>query len=192
LLELPTEPIEGSAVGEKLGLTRQGALYAMRGLYGQGLLKFGDPDDPSWWKMRAGDPTPPLTRDQELVLSATPSDYGVNVKKIHRRTRLGGDTIEAASRALVNAGLVEAAGEFIGGALFRATTAGVGHPRTPPNIRDAEPPAFPVDSDRIRSFLSTGKRLGDPYALTPMGRDALASMKQRRAAWAGRHAFPGS
>ncbi len=217
LLELLERPTEGRSIAKKLGISRQGALHIMRRLCAQGYVKFGDPEDPSWWVMRAEDETPLLTREEERVLSAIPGAYSTNALKIRRRTLLAEDRIEAALERLVGSGFVEAVGEFNGAALFRATAAGLGHPQNRPDIRDAEPPRLPVYSDRVRAVLSaienadalrirdvrdimrlphkstnalmqylkskglikkTGEFFDDPYVLTVMGRFTLAEMAQ--------------
>jgi len=154
LLDLLERPMEGRTIARKLGLSRQGGLNVIRRLHAQGVLKFGEPGNPSWWVMRADDRTPLLTREQERVLSATPGEYATNTAKIQRRTLLPKDRVEAALAVLVGSGFVEAVGEFNGAALYTATVAGVAHPQNRPDIRDAEPPHLPVYSDRVRSFLS--------------------------------------
>jgi len=160
LLELPERPMEGRSVAKNLGLSRQGAIHVMRRLYAQGQVKFGDPEDLSWWVMRADDETPLLSREQERVLSVIPSEYATNATKIQRRTLLSGDQIDAALKGLVGSGFVEAVGEFNGAELFRVTAAGIGHSQNRPDIRDAEPPHLPVYSDRVRAFLSAIENAG--------------------------------
>ena len=162
LLELLERPTQGRSLARKLGLSRQGAIHVMRRLYAQGHVKFGDPEDPSWWVMRTEDETPLLTRDQERVLSTIPGEYATNAVKVHRRTLLPTDRVEAALHHLVGCGFAEAVGEFNGAALFRVTAAGIGHPQNRPAIRDAEPPHLPVYSDRVRVLLSA---IGDAGAL---------------------------
>jgi Mn-dependent DtxR family transcriptional regulator len=160
LLELLERPVEGRSIAKRLGISRQRVKHVMRRLCAQGHVKFGDPEDPSWWVMRAEDETPLLTREEERVLSAIPGEYSTNILKIQRRTRLVEDRIETALDRLVNSGFVEAVGEFNGAALFRATAAGLEHPRSRPDIRDAEPPRLPVYSDRVRAVLSAIKDAG--------------------------------
>ena len=157
LLELLERPTQGRSIAKKLCVSRQGALNIMRRLCAQGYVKFADPEDPSWWVMRAEDKTPLLTREEERVLSAIPGAYSTNALKIRRRTQLAEDRIETALERLVGSGFVEAVGEFNGAALFRATAAGLGHPQNRPDIRDAEPPRLPVYSDRVRAVLSASK-----------------------------------
>ena len=83
LLELLERPTQGRSIAKKLGVSRQGALHIMRRLCAQGHVKFGDPEDPSWWVMRAEDETPLLTREEEeRVLSAIPGAYSTNALQI--------------------------------------------------------------------------------------------------------------
>jgi hypothetical protein len=70
--------VEGRSIAKKLGISRQRVKHVMRRLCAQGHVKFGDPEDPSWWVMRAEDETPLLTREEERVLSAIPGEYSTN------------------------------------------------------------------------------------------------------------------
>jgi Mn-dependent DtxR family transcriptional regulator len=154
LLELLERPVEGRTIAKKLGISRQGVRAAVLRLYAQGHVKFGDPEDLSWWVMRAEDETPLLTREEERVLSAIPGNYSTNALKIRSRTLLDEDRTEMALDRLVSSGFVEAVGEFNGAALFRATAAGLEHPQNRPDIPKADPPRLPVYSDRVRAILS--------------------------------------
>jgi DNA-binding IclR family transcriptional regulator len=154
LLELLDRPIEGRDVAKKLGLSRQGAKHVLRALHRQGHVRFADPNDLSWWVMRADDETPLLTREQERVLSAIPRQYATDAVKIMRRTNLPADRVDAALKDLVRAGLSDAVGEFNSAALFRATANGIEHLQNRSDIDMAEPPHLPVYSDRVRGLLS--------------------------------------
>jgi len=160
LLELLERPTLGRSLAKKLGVSRQGVAHITRRLRAQGLVKFADPEDPSWWVLRAEDETPLLTRDEERVLSAIPGAYSSNGARIRARARLAEDRIEAALQRLSSAGFVEAVGEFNGAALFRATAAGLAHPQNRPDIRAAEPPRLPVHSDRVRAVLAAIENAG--------------------------------
>jgi len=154
LLELLDRPIEGRTVAHKLDLSRQGAKHVLCALHRQGRVKFADPDDLSWWVLRADDETPLLTREQERVLSAIPREYATTASKIMRRTQLTVDQVEAALQDLVRSGLADPVGEFNNAALFRATAAGLQHLQNRSDIDFAEPPHLPVYSDRVRGLLS--------------------------------------
>ena len=154
LLELLDRPIDGRTIAHKLGLSRQGAKHVLRVLHRQGRVKFADPDDLSWWVLRADDETPLLTREQERVLSAIPREYATDASRIMRRTQLTVDQVEAALQDLVRTGLVGAVGEFNKAALFRATANGIAHLQNRSDIDFAEPPHLPVYSDRVRGLLS--------------------------------------
>ncbi len=188
LLELLERPTRGRNIAKKLGISRQGALNIMHRLSAQGRIKFGDPEDPSWLVMRAEDETPLLTREEERVLSAIPGAYSTDAGQIRRRTQVAEDQIEIALGRLVGSGLIEAVGEFNGGALFRATAAGLGHPQNRSEIRDAEPPRLPVYSDRVRTVLSAIENAGglrirdvrDILGLPHNSINALAQYLKRR------------
>ena len=90
-------------------------------------MKFADPENPSWWVLRAHDDTPLLTWEQERVLSALPGEYATDAVQIKRRTRLSKDQVDAALQHIVSVGLADAVGEFNSAALFRATVNGVNH-----------------------------------------------------------------
>jgi hypothetical protein len=154
LLDLLERPIEGRIVAKTLGLSRQGAWHVLRRLHRQGHVKFADPENPSWWVLRADDETPMLTREQERVLSALPGKYATDAVQIKRRTHLAKDQVDAALQHLVCVGLADAGGEFNSAALFRATVNGVNHRQNRPDIRVAGPPHLPVYSSRVQGMLS--------------------------------------
>ena len=154
MLELLARPIEGRTVAKTLGLSRQGAAHVLRRLHRQGHVKFADPENPSWWVLRADDDTPLLTWEHERILSALPAAYATDAVQIKRRTTISKDKIEAALQHLVSVGLAEAVGEFNSAALFRATTEGVNHRQNRPDIGVAERPHMPVYSKRVQGMLS--------------------------------------
>jgi DNA-binding IclR family transcriptional regulator len=160
LLDLLERPIEGRTIAKTLGLSRQGAMHVLRRLHRQGHVKFADPEDLSWWVLRADDETPVLTRDQEQVLSSLPGEYATDAVQIKRRTSLSKDQVDAALQHLVSVGLADAVGEFNSAALFRATVNGVNHRQNRPDIRVAEPPHLPVYSLRVREMLSAINNAG--------------------------------
>ena len=154
LLEMLDRPIEGRTVARRLGVSRQGAIHILRALHRQGHVKFADPEDLSWWVMRADDETPLLTWEQERVLSALPGNTPQTRSRIMRRSHLAADRVEAALQDLIRAGLADAVGEFNSAALFRATASGIEHLQNRSDIDLAEPPHLPVYSDRVRGLLS--------------------------------------
>jgi predicted transcriptional regulator len=160
LLGMLERPIEGRRVAKTLGLSRQGAMLVLRRLHRQGHVRLADPQDLSWWVLRADDDTPVLTREQERVISALPGAYATDAVQIKRQTGLSKDTIEAALKYLIGVGLAEAAGEFNRAALFRATPEGDNHWQKRPEINVAEPPHMPVYSDRVQGMLSAISNAG--------------------------------
>ena len=85
LLEVLNRPMRGRDIAEKLGVTHQRVHQLAIRLHAQGRVSFGDPKNPSWIVIRAGDNTPFLSRDEERVLSAIPPEYATDAKKIPAR-----------------------------------------------------------------------------------------------------------
>jgi DNA-binding IclR family transcriptional regulator len=154
LLELLDRPMPGSKIAAKLGVTRQRVRQLMFELHAQGLVAFGDPDNPSWIVMRAADKTRLLSRDEERVLSVTPREYATDVAKIRLAARLSESRVHQILERLVVVGLVEAFEGLRGNRVFRITEAGLEHAQRAQSARHARAPRPPVESDRVRKVLS--------------------------------------
>jgi hypothetical protein len=82
LLEVLKRPMRGRDIADELRVTYQRVHQLAIRLHAQGHVTFGDPENPLWMVMRAGDRTPFLSLDEERVLSAIPSEYATNAAKI--------------------------------------------------------------------------------------------------------------
>ena len=80
--------MKGREIVEKLGMTHQGVRQLLIKLYAQGRVNFGDPENPFWIVMRAGDKTSLLSREEERVLSAVPREYATDATKIRIAARV--------------------------------------------------------------------------------------------------------
>jgi predicted transcriptional regulator len=153
LLELLDRPMRGREIVEKLGITHQGVRQLLIKLHAQGRVSFGDPENPFWIVMRAGDQTPFLSREEERVLSAIPPEYATNTTKIRLATRLSENKVHQALEHLIVGRFVEASDGLQGDRLYRITVAGLKHPQRGQSARRAKAPRLPVESDRIRKVL---------------------------------------
>jgi DNA-binding IclR family transcriptional regulator len=154
LLELLDHPMRGREVVEKLGITHQGVRQLLIKLHAQGCVSFGDPENPFWIVMRAGDQTPFLSRDEERVLSAIPPEFATNATKIRLATRLSENKVHQALEHLIVGRFVEAFEGLQGNRVYRITVAGLKHPQRGQSVRRAKAPRLPVESDRVRKVLS--------------------------------------
>jgi Mn-dependent DtxR family transcriptional regulator len=154
LLEVLHRPMRGREIAEKLGVTYQRVHQLTIRLHAQGRVTFGDPENPSWIVMRAGDKTPFLSRDEERVLSAIPPEYATNATKIRLAARMSEDKVQQTLERLIASRFVKACEGFQGNQLYRITAAGLKHPQRSQSVRRAQAPRLPVESDRIRKVLS--------------------------------------
>jgi predicted transcriptional regulator len=123
-------------------------------LHAQGLVSFGDPENPFWIVMRAGDQTPFLSREEERVLSAIPPEYATNTTKIRLATRMSENKVHQALEHLIVDRFVEAFVGLQGNRVYRITAVGLKHPQRGQTARRAKAPRLPVESDRVRKVLS--------------------------------------
>jgi predicted transcriptional regulator len=154
LLEVLTRPMRGRDIADKLRVTYQRVHQLAIRLHAQGHVTFGDPENPLWMVMRAGDRTPFLSLDEERVLSAIPSEYATNTAKIRLAVHMSEDEAHKALERLIDGGFVEACEGFQGHRLHRITAAGLKHPQRDQAARRAEAPRLPAESERIRNVLS--------------------------------------
>ena len=146
--------MRGREIAEKLGVTHQRVHQLVIRLHAQGRVSFGDPENPLWIVMRAGDKTPFLSRDEERVLSAIPPEYATNATKIRLAARMPENKVQQILERLIASRFVEACEGFQGNRLYRITAAGLKHPQRGQSARRAQAPRLPVESDRIRKVLS--------------------------------------
>jgi DNA-binding IclR family transcriptional regulator len=154
LLDTLDRPMHGRGLAEKLGVTYQRVHQLAIRLHAQGRVSFGNPESPLWIVMRTGDKTPFLSRDEERVLSAIPSEYATTITKIRLVARIPENAAHEALKRLIAGKFVEACEGFHGTRLYRMTAAGLKHPQRYQAARRAQAPRLPVDSDRIRKVLS--------------------------------------
>jgi DNA-binding MarR family transcriptional regulator len=146
--------MRGRDIADKLRVTYQRVHQLAIRLHAQGHVTFGDPENPLWMVMRAGDKTPLLSLDEERVLSAIPSEYATNAAKIRLAAHMSEDEAHKALERLIAGGFVEACEGFQGHRLYRITAAGLKHPQRDQAARRAQAPRLPADSERIRNVLS--------------------------------------
>ena len=154
LLEVLDRPMRGRELAEKLAVTHQRVHQLVIRLHAQGRVTFGDPENPLWIVMRAGDKTPFLSRDEERVLSAIPPEYATNATKIRLAARMPDKKVQQILERLIVSRFVEACEGFQGNRLYRINAAGLNHPQRRQSVRRAQAPRLPVESDRIRKVLS--------------------------------------
>jgi predicted transcriptional regulator len=154
LLALLDRPMRGREIVEKLGITHQGVRQLLIKLYACGQVRFGDPENPFWMVMRAGDKTSLLSRREERVLSAVPREYATDAVKI--RIAAGApdaEIVQILERLLVRR-LIEASDGLRGNRVYRITDFGMKHPQYISTACRAEAQRPPVESDRVRKVLS--------------------------------------
>jgi Mn-dependent DtxR family transcriptional regulator len=154
LLEVLTRPMRGRDIAEKLGITHQRVHQLAIRLHAQGRVSFGDPKNPLWIVMRAGDKTPFLSRTDERVLSVIPPEYATNAAKIRLAAHMSEDEVHKALERLTADRFVEACEGFQGNRRYRITAAGLKHPQRDQAARRAQAPRLPTESERIRKVLS--------------------------------------
>jgi predicted transcriptional regulator len=146
--------MRGRNIADKLRVTHQRVHQLAIRLHAQGHVTFGDPENPLWMVMRAGDKTPFLSLDEERVLSASPSEYATNATKIRLAAHMSEDEAHKALERLIAGGFFEACEGFQGHRLYRITAAGLKHPQRDQAARRAQAPRLPAESERIRDVLS--------------------------------------
>jgi Mn-dependent DtxR family transcriptional regulator len=183
LLELLDRPMRGSEIAEKLGVSHQRVRQLMIKLHAQGRVSFGDPENPFWIVMRAGDKTPLLSRDEERVLSAIPREYATNATKIRLAARMPENKVQQILERLIVSRFVEAFEGLQGNRVYRITAAGFKHPQRGQFARRAQAPRLPVESDRVRKVLSAildsgALRIRDVTDLLKIPRDSINALMQ--------------
>jgi DNA-binding IclR family transcriptional regulator len=155
LLKLLDRPMRGNEIVEKLGVSHQRVRQLVIKLYAQGRVTFGDPENPFWIIRRADDRSPLLSRDEERVLSAIPRDYVTNVTKIRLAARMPENKVQKILECLIASRFVEESEGLQGNRVYRLTEIGKNHPQRDQSARRAGVPRLPVESDRVRTVLST-------------------------------------
>jgi predicted transcriptional regulator len=154
LLELLDRPMRGPEIVEKLGMTHQGVRQLLIKLHAQGRVSFGDPENPFWIVMRAGDETSLLSREEERVLSAVPRDYATDAARIKLAARVPEHEARQVLERLLLRRFVEASDGVTGTRVYRITDAGLRHPQYAQSVSLAPAPRLPVGSQRIHKVLS--------------------------------------
>jgi DNA-binding MarR family transcriptional regulator len=160
VLALLDRPRRGKEIAEKLGLSRQRVHQLVIKLHARGYVSIGDPDNPLWMVMRAGEKTRLLSRDEERVLSAIPREYVTDATKLRLAVGMLEDVVEKTLERLLAARLVESFEGLRGRAVYRITLAGLNHPQRAKSARPAKEPRLPVESDRVRAVLSAIENAG--------------------------------
>ena len=155
LLELLDRPMRGSEIVERLGVTHQRVRQLVIKLHAQGLVTFGDPENPFWFIRRAGDRSPLLSCSEERVLSAVPREYLTNVIKIKLAAHIPESEVQKILERLIASRFVEEIEGLRGDRVYRLTDSGNNHPQRNPSARSAAAPCLPVESDRVYKVLST-------------------------------------
>jgi DNA-binding MarR family transcriptional regulator len=155
LLKLLDQPMRGSEIAERLGVSHQRVRQLVIKLHAQGHVTFGDSEKPFWIIRRADDRTYLLSRDEEHVLSAIPREYVTTVSKIRQAAHMPENKVQKILERVIASRFVEEFEGFEGNRVYRLTEAGKNHPQRNQSARRAAGPRLPVESDRIRKVLST-------------------------------------
>ena len=154
LLEVLDRPMRGREIAEKIGVTYQRVHQLTISLHAQGRVTFGDPENPLWIVMRAGDKTPMLSRNEERVLSATPREYATDSTKIRIAAGVPDGEVQQILERLLVRRFIETSEGLRGSRVYRITEAGLKHPQCVRSACCAQAPRPPVESDRVRKVLS--------------------------------------
>jgi DNA-binding MarR family transcriptional regulator len=174
--------MRGREIAEKLGITHQRVLQLVIRLHARGYVSIGDQENILWMVKRAGDKTRLLSRDQERVLSAISCEYVTDAKQIRLAAGLPEDNVEKILERLIATRLVETATGPRGDQVYRLT-AGLSHPQRVRSARQAQELRLPVESERVRSVLSTiadagGLRASDVAKLLQIPLQSLNALMQ--------------
>ena len=153
LLQILDRPRRAVEIAEKLKVTRQRVHQLVIGLHAQGLVSFGDPENPSWLVMRSDDTTPILSREEERVLSAMPSDYPTTAERIRVVAGMSEKPLRQALHNLMANRFVALSNGIYDAPLFKITAIGLKHPQRDHTVRRANAPHLPVQSNRVRQVL---------------------------------------
>jgi Mn-dependent DtxR family transcriptional regulator/DNA-binding MarR family transcriptional regulator len=154
LLELLDRPMRGREIGARLQITPQRVRQLLIKLHALGCVKFGDPENPFWIVMRAGDKTSLLSYDEERVLSVIPREYATDATKIRLAARMPESKVQQILERLLIRRFIETSDGPRGDRVYRITIAGLKHPQCSQSASHAQARRLPVESDRIRQVLS--------------------------------------
>jgi len=154
LLELLDQPMRGSELAERLGVTTQRVHQLVVKLYAQGHVRLGDPERILQIVSRISDKTPLLSRDEQRVLSAIPDEYATNATKIRLAVLLPENRVLRILERLIANNFIEALDGLANDTVYRISAAGLRHPQRGRRARCAQAPRLPVESDRVRAVLS--------------------------------------
>jgi DNA-binding IclR family transcriptional regulator len=154
LLEVLDQPMRGSELAERLGITLQRVRQLVIKLHAQGLVKFGDPERILEVVSRIKDKTVLLSHDEARVLSAIPDAYATNVTKIRLAVFLPEKSVQQILDSFVARKFVAERDGFTDNTTYQITAAGMKHPQRHQVARLALAPRLPVESDRVHAVLS--------------------------------------
>ncbi len=99
--------MRGNEIVERLGVSHQRVRQLVIKLHAQGLVTFGDSENPFWIIRRADDRTRLLSRNEEHVLSAIPREYVTTVIKIRLAARTPENKVQKILTGLIASRFVE-------------------------------------------------------------------------------------
>jgi predicted transcriptional regulator len=160
LLALLDRPRRGADLALLLGVTRQRVHQLVVDLSARSLIRFADPNYPTFVIALKGDPTTLLRQDEERVLSAFPESAATTLSKILAVTNMHADKIATLAEFLREVGLIEKTGAATHGNLYQMSAAGLAHWQRSSTARHADVPPPPFRSDRVHQVLSYLKSQG--------------------------------
>jgi DNA-binding MarR family transcriptional regulator len=154
LLALLDRPRRGAELPALLSLTRQRVHQLVVALSAFGVIRFADPNCPTFAIARTDESAALLRQDQERVLSAFPETDATTLWRVAVATKIDAIKVTALVESLSEAGLVEKSEATYRDDLYRLTAAGSGHWQRSATARRADIPTPPFRSERVRGVLS--------------------------------------
>ena len=154
LFALLDRPRRGAELPALLNLTRQRVNQLVAAVSAFGLIRFADPNCPTFAIALTDEPTALLRQDQERVLSAFPETDATTLWRVAVAAKIDAIKVAALAESLCEAGLLEKSGASCRGDLYRLTAAGSSHWQRSATVRRADIPTPPFRSERVRGVLS--------------------------------------
>ena len=154
LLNALDQPMRGTDLVERFGVTPQRIHQLIVKLYAQGKVRLGDQGRILHIVARNDDPSELLTHDEERILSALPDDAATTVPRLAAAARMMAARAKKAVAGLSEKGLIEECGSGGGQIHYRLSAEGRAHFQRRASSQRAEPVPLTVRSDRVRSVLS--------------------------------------
>ncbi|MEO5375700.1 MAG: helix-turn-helix domain-containing protein [Alphaproteobacteria bacterium] len=169
LLALLDRPRSAADLPAELGVTKTALVMTALNLHAAGLLRIADPEDVLHLLLPADDPTPPLTRLEEIVLSTLPADTDTTERAIIKVVRrLSRPLLASVIARLVSLGLVTTRRETDGTVLVTVAPAGLAHVQRRGDYPIARPDV-PLRSERRIAVLKVLADCG-PLRVTEVSR----------------------